>query len=90
LHPSFLAAIKILETYAIWFASNKGGTMPDAVTQDKRLTANEVAKMLGLDRDTIYKWARAGRIPCIKLRHRLRFRLGDIERWEKQQTVGKF
>jgi excisionase family DNA binding protein len=64
--------------------------MPDAVTQDKRLTANEVANMLGLDRDTIYKWARAGRIPCIKFRHRLRFRLSDIERWEKQQTVGKF
>jgi excisionase family DNA binding protein len=60
------------------------------IAPDKRLTANEVAEMLGLDRDTIYKWARSGRIPCIKLRHRLRFRLGDIERWEKQQTVGKF
>jgi len=64
--------------------------MPETVTQDKRLTADEVAKMLGLGRDTIYKWARSGRIPCIKFRHRIRFRLGDIERWEKQQTVGKF
>jgi excisionase family DNA binding protein len=69
---------------------NKGGTMPNTVTQDKRLTAREVAELLGLDRDTIYKWARAGRIPCIKFRHRMRFRLSDIERWEKQQTVGKF
>jgi excisionase family DNA binding protein len=69
---------------------NKGETMRDTVTQDKRLTAKQVAEMLGLNRDTIYKWARCGRIPCIKLRHRLRFRLSDIERWEKQQTVGKF
>jgi len=64
--------------------------MPDTIVQDRRLTANEVAKMLGLDRETIYRWARSGRIPCIKFRHRLRFRLSDIERWERQQTVGKF
>jgi excisionase family DNA binding protein len=62
--------------------------MPD--TTDKRLTAKEVAEMLGLDRDTIYMWARCGRIPAIKLRHRIRFRLSDILQWEKQQTVGKF
>jgi excisionase family DNA binding protein len=58
--------------------------------EDKRLTAKQVAEMLGLDRQTIYNWAKTGRIPCIKFRHRMRFRLGDIERWEKQQTLGKF
>jgi excisionase family DNA binding protein len=63
--------------------------MPDA-REDKRLTAKEVAEMLGLHRQTIYNWAVSGRIPCIKFRHRMRFRLSDIERWEKQQTIGKF
>jgi excisionase family DNA binding protein len=63
--------------------------MPDTM-EDKRLTAKQVAELLGLDRQTIYNWAKTGRIPCIKLRHRMRFRLSDIERWEKQQTSGKF
>lgn len=62
--------------------------MPD--TQDKRLTAKEVAEILRVNRQTIYNWASSGRIPCIKFRHRMRFRLSDIERWEKQQTTGKF
>jgi excisionase family DNA binding protein len=61
-----------------------------APSKDKRLTAKEVAELLGVHRQTIYNWASSGRIPVIKLRHRMRFRLGDIERWEKQQTVGKF
>jgi excisionase family DNA binding protein len=63
--------------------------MPDVNPSEKRLTASQVADMLGLNRSTIYLWARSGRIPCIKLRHRLRFKLSDIERWEKHQTTGR-
>lgn len=66
--------------------------MPDTIApdRDKRLTAREVAELLGVHLETIYKWTRSGRIPHIKLRHRIRFRLRDIERWEAQQTLGKF
>jgi excisionase family DNA binding protein len=62
--------------------------MPNIDPSDKWLTAKEVAEMLGFDRDTIYNWARTGRIPAIKLRHRLRFKQSDIQRWEKRQTTG--
>lgn len=65
--------------------------MSDTLVLDKRLTAAQVAEMLGVNVHTIYKWARTGRIPCIKLgRHRMRFKLSDLERWLTQQTTGKF
>jgi len=54
------------------------------------LTARDVAELLGLTPWTVYKWARTGRIPCIKFQRHTRFKLADIERWEKQHTTGKF
>jgi excisionase family DNA binding protein len=56
----------------------------------KRLTAQEVAKLLDLNLYTVYKWARTGRIPCIKFRRGYRFKMADIERWEAKHTLGKF
>ena len=56
---------------------------------NKRLTAQEVADLLGYNLFTIYKWARIGRIPCIKLKRQYRFRLEDIEKWEDRQSWGK-
>jgi excisionase family DNA binding protein len=64
--------------------------MPTTLDIDKRLTANEVADLLGVHVATIYLWSRTGRIPCVKLRHRLRFKLSDIQRWEAAHTLGKF
>jgi excisionase family DNA binding protein len=58
----------------------------------KRLTVDEVAEILGLNKFTIYKWARLGLIPCIRQGRggrQLRFKLSDIEKWEEEQTTGK-
>lgn len=64
--------------------------MTQAISGDtKRLTANEVAELLGYDVQTIYKWARLGTIPCIRRRRNIRFRLEDIQRWEARATTGK-
>lgn len=64
--------------------------MPATLETEKRLTAQEVADLIGVHVTTIYLWSRTGRIPCVKLRHRLRFKLSDIQRWEAQHTLGKF
>ena len=65
--------------------------MSEATQSDtKRLTAQEVADLLGLNLFTVYKWARTGRIPCIRWRRQYRFKLADIERWEAKHTLGKF
>jgi excisionase family DNA binding protein len=34
---------------------------------------------------TIYDWAAAGRLPCLRLRGRLRFLRGDVARWIEAQ-----
>lgn len=65
--------------------------MSDALVLDKRLKASEVAELLGITDQTVYKYARLGIIPCVKVgRHRIRFKLSDIQRWEAQNTTGKF
>lgn len=45
------------------------------------LTVREVAEWLRMKPSTIYDWAAAGRLPCLRLRGRLRFLRGDVARW---------
>lgn len=65
--------------------------MPHEIADaSKRLTVKEVAALLGFNEFTIYKMAASGRIPCIKIRRHIRFRLSDIEKWEDKHSYGKF
>lgn len=57
--------------------------------EQRRLTVQQVAELLGYHPQTIYRWARLGVIPCIRRRHTLRFNLEDIRRWEARATTGK-
>lgn len=43
------------------------------------LTSEELARHLGVDENTVYRWSRAGRIPALKVGRWWRFRLGDVE-----------
>ncbi len=43
------------------------------------LTVSEVADMLSIKPWTLYRWARTGCIPSVKIRGLLRFREEDIE-----------
>ena len=43
------------------------------------LIVSEVAEMLSIKPWTLYKWAREGHIPSVKIRGFLRFREEDIE-----------
>ncbi len=54
----------------------------------KLLTLKEVAKYLQLSETTIYKMARVGEIPAIKIANQWRFKKEDIDKWlEKQKNV---
>ena len=70
--------------------------MPDKLTLEREkpivLTANQVAQRLGVHVMTVYKWAKIGVLPTIKLGrgNRLRFRERDIESWLNKRTTGKF
>jgi excisionase family DNA binding protein len=43
------------------------------------LTAAEVAALYRVRVDTIYTWARDGRLPAVRMGNRLRFRRADVE-----------
>lgn len=46
----------------------------------ERLVTNEKAcEMLGKDRGTLWRWAKEGYLPAIKVGRSVRFRLGDIQ-----------
>lgn len=54
---------------------------------DKLLTAEQVAEMLGFTVGTIYNLVSQGRIPYIKLSKRaLRFRADEIDKWIKEKS----
>ena len=49
---------------------------------DKLLTVEEITKMLGIKKSTLYSWVHAKSIPHIKIGRRcLRFRERDIIEW---------
>jgi excisionase family DNA binding protein len=50
------------------------------------LSVKQVAEYLQLKRDTIYAWARQGKIPVIRVGGILRFRRKDIEAWLTEHT----
>lgn len=43
------------------------------------------AEVLGVHPWTLYRWAREGRIPAIKLGRSVRFRVAALEEWMRQQ-----
>ncbi len=50
------------------------GQHPDAL-----LNADEVAECLGLDRATVWRWCKEGRIPCLKIGRLWRVRSEFLE-----------
>lgn len=52
---------------------------------NKLLTADQVAEVLGMRTDFIYRLAREGRIPHLRFGRTLRFRAEAVEVWIKDQ-----
>jgi len=50
----------------------------------KLLTPEEAARLLMVKKDTIYVWARKGKIPCYRLGKRVRFDKNDLIRFIKR------
>ena len=51
------------------------------------LNIKEVAQYTGIAESTLYKWKTQGKIPHKKLGGSLKFDLGELDEWIKQQTV---
>lgn len=53
------------------------------------VTATEVAEHLGVTKQTVYKWAREGEIPCRRFGRTVKFSIEDIEADRKESVNGK-
>jgi excisionase family DNA binding protein len=58
------------------------------IADQEILTLEEVAAMLRISRRTLYRLARAGKIPSFRIGDDWRFRKDLIKRWIAEQTVG--
>jgi excisionase family DNA binding protein len=58
--------------------------------KENLMTVQEVAEHLRLHPVTVYKWAKRGRIPAIRLGYALRFRPSDIRELEEKAYVPAF
>ena len=62
---------------------------PEVPFMQRLLTAPEAAEFLGIGLNTLYIWARAGRIPYFKLAHNaIRFDADELRAWVEQSRRG--
>ena len=61
-------------------------SLPERIAQfDHALTAVELAELLAVSRITIFKQAKAGRIPCFRIGSCVRFDPRAIANWLRQR-----
>lgn len=53
------------------------------------LTLQQVAQRLQISETTLYKLARRGKIPAIKVGNQWRFKIEDIDKWIESQKVSE-
>jgi excisionase family DNA binding protein len=60
-------------------------------SEERLLTAREVADHLGLSPETVLRYVRRGELPAIRLpgtaKGRLRFRREDVEAWLEERST---
>lgn len=54
---------------------------------DRLCDKAEAAKLLGVSQGTINRWVMDKEIPYIKMKHRVKFDLRDLDAWLKSQKV---
>src|SRR4051794_35709685 len=61
----------------------------DAIGGGRLLTPEDVAELLQVDRETVYRMARRGELPAIKVARHWRLRAARIERWLRELEDGE-
>ncbi|MGO9366519.1 MAG: helix-turn-helix domain-containing protein [Terriglobales bacterium] len=68
---------------------NKATSLADVIEQTRHaLTANELAHVLAVSRITVFKQAKAGRIPSFRLGTCVRFDPHAVARWLRSGATG--
>lgn len=53
--------------------------------EEKYLTADETAEMLGVDKSTLWRWNKCGYLSNVKIGSKVRYRLTDVESLMKRR-----
>lgn len=61
-----------------------GSGYTERTPQNQYLTAEQVARDLGVCKDTVYRLARSGRLPHLRLGRLVRFDRGDVKQHLQQ------
>ena len=52
------------------------------------ISQKELAELLNINEQTLYKWAREGKIPCVRFGRNVKFDGRCIAHWLQQREVG--
>ena len=55
--------------------------------QKRLLNADELSQMIGMRRDTIYRWVSQKRLPYVKIGRSTKFDIDAINEWIKEASV---
>ena len=55
--------------------------------QKRLLNADELSQMIGMRRDTIYRWVSQRRIPYVRIGRSTKFDIETINEWIKESAV---
>lgn len=61
----------------------------DLEITDRWLSVLEVAKYLGISKETIYRWLEADKIPAHKIGKQWKFQISEIDTWIKSGQASK-
>lgn len=51
---------------------------------DRWLSVQEIAKYLGISKETVYRWLDKGRIPAHRVGKLWKFKTSEVDEWVKQ------
>ena len=57
--------------------------------EDRWLSVDEIAKYLGVSRDTVYKWIERKGLPAHKLGRLWKFRIDEVDDWVRAGHTGE-
>ncbi|MDU7622294.1 MAG: helix-turn-helix domain-containing protein [Bacteroides stercoris] len=69
-------ALDLKEAFLQWNAEQKEESFP--ILQEEYKTPNETAKMLDVDKSTLWRWAKQGYLVPVKWGNKSRYKLSDI------------
>lgn len=55
--------------------------------QKRLLNADELAQMISVNRDTLYRWVSQRKIPCVKIGRSTKFDTEVIDKWIKEKSI---